>query len=430
MVASIGAVASPAQGVSYYERDGYYAQEDPAHREASAWAGKGADALGLSGSVDPDVFSDILEGTVPDGSGRRLGRRLGGGMIDHRPGRDVTFSAPKSVSIAALIGGDERIVAAHDAAVRKTLAWIEENAVETRTMDSGSGRMVRTGNQKAVIATFRHEVSRNLDPQLHTHAVIANMVQGVDGGTPRSGGTRRSAKWRTMANEKLYASKMLIGALYRAELARGLEELGYGIGKTHADGRFEIAGAPGRPPVSRSIVEAFSTRRAEIEAAMAAQGLGGTAQDQRLAQRAALMTRAHKREVDRDALRESWQRQASELGLDARALVDEARHRQAAYGDRPLAPAGRDREAEPGTTAEADRAAAWAVAHLSEREAVFSRTDLLTSTLAWNPGKVSIGEAEAAVARLEKAGTLVAANHPVPGTRSPPTGPSRTSARL
>ena len=409
MVASIGAVASPAQGVSYYERDGYYAQEDPAHREASAWAGKGAEALGLSGSVDPDVFSGILEGAVPDGSGRRLGRRLGDGTIHHRPGRDVTFSAPKSVSIAALIGGDERVVAAHDAAVQKTLAWIEENVVETRTMDAESGRMVRTADQKAVIATFRHEVSRNLDPQLHSHAVIANMVQGEDGGTPRS------AKWRTMANEKLYASKMLIGALYRAELARGLEELGYGIGKTHADGRFEIAGAPGRSPVPRSIVEAFSTRRAQIEAAMAAQGLGDTAQDQRLAQRAALVTRAHKREVDRHALRESWRRQASELGFDARELVDEARHRQAAHVGRPLAHAGRDREAEPAKAEVADRAAAWAVAHLSEREAVFSRTDLLTSALAWKPGAVSIGEAEAAVARLEKAGTLLAADYPVPG---------------
>ena len=390
MVASIGAVASPAQGVSYYERDGYYAKEDPAHRQASAWAGKGAEALGLSGSVDPDVFGDILEGAVPDGSGQRLGRRLGDGTISHRPGRDITFSAPKSVSLAALIGDDARVVAAHDAAVRKTLAWIEENVVETRTMDADSGRMVRTGEQKAVIATFRHEVSRNLDPQLHTHAVIANMVQGGDG------------KWRTMANEKLYACKMLIGALYRAELARGLEELGYAIEKTHADGRFEIAG------VARPIVEAFSTRRAEIEAAMLAQGLGDTAQDQRLAQRAALMTRANKRDVDRDALHESWQRQASELGFDARGLVDEARHWQAAHGDPAL-------ETETGLTAEADRAAVWAVAHLSEREAVFSRTDLLTATLSPKPGAVGIGEAEAAVARLEKSGTLLAANHPVPG---------------
>ena len=293
MVASIGAVASPAQGVTYYERDGYYARDDAEHLKASAWAGKGAEALGLSGPVDPDIFSDILEGTVPDGSGRRLGRRLSDGTVSHRPGRDVTFSAPKSVSLAALIGGDGRIVAAHDAAVQRTLAWIEDNAAETRMMDAESGRMVRAGSQKAVIATFRHDTSRNLDPQLHTHAVIANMVQGDD------------RKWRTMANEKLYASKMLIGALYRAELAHGLESLGFGIEKTHADGRFEIAG------VARPVIEAFSTRRAEIEAAMAAQGVGDPAQDQRLAQRAALVTRAHKRDVDKDALRESWQRQAA-----------------------------------------------------------------------------------------------------------------------
>ena len=90
--------------------------------------------------------------------------------------------------------------------------------------------------------------------------------------------------------------------------AAGLARLGYGIEKTHADGRFEIAG------VSREVVEAFSTRRAEIEAAVAERGGGDTAGDQRLAQRAALMTRAAKRDVDRDALRESWERQAAEWG--------------------------------------------------------------------------------------------------------------------
>ena len=399
MVASIGAVASPAQGVTYYERDGYYARDDAAHREASAWAGKGADALGLSGPVDPDIFSDILEGTVPDGSGRRLGRRLGDGTVSHRPGRDVTFSAPKSVSLAALIGGDGRIVDAHDAAVRKTLAWVEEKVVETRTMDAESGRMVRTGDQKAVIATFRHEVSRNLDPQLHTHAVIANMVQGED------------RKWRTMANEKLYASKMLIGALYRAELARGLEALGYGIEKTHADGRFEIAG------VLRPVIEAFSTRRTEIEAAMAAQGVGDTAQDQRLVQRAALVTRAHKRDVDKEALRESWQRQAADLDFDPHGLAVEAARREAGRTADPVplehAEGGPGHAHPKDNTAE--RAVAWAVEHLSEREAVFSRTGLLTAALVWKPGAVGMGEAEVAVAKLEKAGTLLAANYPVPG---------------
>ena len=108
MVASIGAVASPSQGVTYYERDGYYAKDDLAHKEASAWSGKGAAALGLSGAVDPAAFKAILEGKVPDGTGRQLGRKDRDGNLQHRPGRDITLSAPKSVSLAALIGGDTR----------------------------------------------------------------------------------------------------------------------------------------------------------------------------------------------------------------------------------------------------------------------------------------------------------------------------------
>ncbi|MCY4431117.1 MAG: relaxase domain-containing protein, partial [Rhodospirillales bacterium] len=107
MVASIGQITSPAQGASYYARDGYYARDDPAHREASRWAGKGAEALGLSGPVDADVFRRILEGRVPDGP--QLGRRGPDGEIRHRPGRDVTLSAPKSVSLIAMVGGDGRI---------------------------------------------------------------------------------------------------------------------------------------------------------------------------------------------------------------------------------------------------------------------------------------------------------------------------------
>ena len=414
MVASIGAVAAPAQGASYYERDGYYAKDDPEHREASAWAGRGADELGLTGPVDPGTFKAVLEGKVPDGSGTELGRRGKDGSIEHRPGRDLTLSAPKSVSLAALVGGDVRVVDAHDRAVARTLAWFEKNAAETRMKDPETGRMVRTGGQKTVIATFRHDTSRNLDPALHTHAVIANMVQGEDG------------KWRSMANEKLYQSKMLLGALYRSELAAGLGRLGYGIEKTHADGRFEIAG------VSREVVEAFSTRRAEIEAAVAERGGGHTADDQRLAQRAALMTRAAKRDVDRDELRESWQRQAAALGFDAPALAAQAKAREA--GRDAGAESGLERAAGSGAgngamaaggTAEAGRtgreseaatpgaaAVDWAIAHLSEREAVFTRADLFTAALAHGPGAARIEDIEREVAAREKAGTLHAARLP------------------
>ena len=422
---SIGALASASQGASYYERDGYYAKDDPEHRDASAWAGRGAEELGLKGPVDPAAFRAVLEGRVPDGSGTELGRRGKDGEILHRPGRDLTFSAPKSVSIEALVGGDDRIVDAHDRAVAATLAWIERNAAETRMKDPETGRMGRVGNQKIVAATFRHDTSRNLDPQLHTHAVLANMVKGADG------------KWRSMANEGLYAKQKLIGMLYRNELAAGLAKLGYGIEKTHADGRFEIAGVP------REAIETFSTRRAEIEAAMEARGLGASADNPRLAERAALMTRAAKRDIDRRELRGVWRHQAADLGFDARTPVAEAVERSArpereaalepdgawhgsgesgrtvearTQGDLPLdGPArapGLETPAEPSPSSPASEAVAWALEHLSEREAVFSRADLHAAALAHAPGAVTIEEAEREVAALEKVGTLHAVDLP------------------
>ena len=407
MVASIGAVASPSQGASYYERDGYYAKDDPAHRQASAWAGRGAEAVGLEGPVDPQTFSQVLEGVVPDGSGRRLGRGGRNAQLVHRPGRDLTFSAPKSVALAALVGGDTRVVEAHDKAVGKSLAWFEKNAAETRVRDPDTGRMVRAGHQKTLIATFRHDTSRNLDALLHTHSVIANMLLGADG------------KWRTMANERLYRSKMLLGALYRSELAGELRDLGYGVEKTHADGRFEISG------VSRQTIEAFSTRRAQIEAAMQDRGLGTTGQNPHLARRAALMTRAHKRDVDKDALREAWIEQAAGLGLDAKALVSEAMQRSLATADKGRDPggrqpiagrhrAGRQRDllnpvpgANPGPQPSPAREAVdWALAHLSERDAVFRGTDLVAASLAYRPGVASVEAIEAVVNDLKREGVL------------------------
>ncbi len=401
MVASIGAVASPSQGASYYERDGYYAKDDPEHRAASAWTGRGAAELGLKGPVDPDIFKAVLEGAVPDGSRLRLGKRGKDGEIHHRPGRDLTFSAPKSVSLAALIGGDARVVEAHDRAVVRALDWFENNAAETRVQDKGTGRMVRVCGQKAVISTFRHDTSRNLDPALHTHSVIANMLKGADG------------KWRTMANERLYASKMLLGAMYRSELAGELKKLGYSIEKTHADGRFEIAG------VSRETVETFSTRRAEIEAAMEARGLGATAENPHLARRAALMTRAHKREVDKAALRETWRKQAAGLGFDAKALVASAMERCRDGAEKELQ-RGREtgNETVPGAAGQADlferttreeparEAVGWALAHLSERDAVFAKNGLLSAALAYSPGAATIGQIERAVAGLKREGRL------------------------
>ncbi len=119
------------------------------------------------------------------------------------------MSAPKSVSLVVLIGGDERIVAAHDRAVKTTLGWVEQNAVLTRMQDGTTGAMVQASDLKTVVATFRHDTSRNLNPQIHTHCVIANMVQSADN------------RWRTMVNDGLYRQQKAISAIYRAERPKG-----------------------------------------------------------------------------------------------------------------------------------------------------------------------------------------------------------------
>ncbi|MDE2915189.1 MAG: relaxase domain-containing protein [Paracoccaceae bacterium] len=307
IVASIGKIASPAQGVGYFEKDGYYAKDDGAHREASAWADRapmrsGSPARSIrrrSGTCSKARFPGTGPGQARAGDGSGAGNPTGP-SVRHRPGRDVTLSAPKSVSLMAMVSDDERIVGAHDKAVSATLGWVEANAIENRMPDPGSGpwqapatgAMVRAGDQKIVAATFRHDTPPNLDPQLHTHAVVANMVQCGDG------------KWRTMVDDGLFNGKMAIRAIYRAELAAGFRDLGYGIEHTHADGRFEIEG------VSREVIDAFSTRRAEIEAAMTERGVGESKDNPHLAAKAALLTRAAKRDIDRDALERGWKRQA------------------------------------------------------------------------------------------------------------------------
>ena len=166
--------------------------------------------------------------------------------------------------------------------------------------------------------------------------------------------------------------------------------------------------------MSRETVEAFSTRRAEIEAAVAERAEGGTAANPRLAERAALMTRARKREVDKEVLRESWQKQAEGLGFDARALAQEALSRAESPSrdnsrELPMQREGALPETEGNTGAGIDpdaesrekekpfpvQAAEWALAHQRRARAVFCKNrTCLPTTLAWRPGAVRSGEPE------------------------------------
>ena len=208
MVATIGGLTSSAQAASYYEADDYYAEggESP-----SSWEGKGADDLELDGDIDRDSFRALLDGKV---AGRQLGT-LRDGQLEHRPGWDLTLSAPKSVSVMALVAGDKRLIAAHAAAVKTALAHVERHMAATRIRANGAASREMTG--KLAIASFRHITSRAQDPQLHTHNVILNMTKGADG------------VWRSLEPRALYQLQKQVGAIYRQELAAQARELGYDI---------------------------------------------------------------------------------------------------------------------------------------------------------------------------------------------------------
>jgi conjugative relaxase-like TrwC/TraI family protein len=250
---SIGAVSSASGAAGYYASDNYYTEGEGA--DHSQWHGHGAETL-LAGSVATAAFEAVLEGRLPNGASITTPSGQ-----EHRPGLDMAFSAPKSVSLMALVGRDERLLAAFEASVKATLGWVERNLIEARRFDekSGTQQPVTTGNM--IAGLFTHDLSRNRDPQLHIHAVIANATQRPDGA------------WRALRNDPLYAQQATIAAAHNADLRARIEALGYRTTPAHnpAYGQFEITG------ISREHIMAFSTRREEIAAALEASGRGGTA---------------------------------------------------------------------------------------------------------------------------------------------------------
>lgn len=373
MVASVSALTSSAQASSYYEADDYYAEGG---LSPSEWQGKGAKELGLSGDVDRDQFRELLDGKIGE---QQLGT-VRDGQLEHRPGWDVTLSAPKSVSIMAEVAGDRRLIAAHGEAVKTALAHVETHLAATRIRHGGAVVREATGN--LIVASFQHGTSRAQDPQLHTHNIIMNATRGEDGA------------WRSLEPRAIYQLQKQIGAIYRQELALKVRELGYEI-ETGKESMFEIKG------VSAEAMAAFSTRSAQIEAAL---GERGTSRDKASAaekQIAALDTRQAKVATDHASLVADWRETADRAGFnsDARiALVGEA-HANAAGG-----------AAIPDLASQmnsADRAVAYAADHLSERQSVFSTAALHEEAGRRALGTTSYAQIGASIAAAAKQGGLI-----------------------
>ncbi len=373
MVASVSALTSSAQASSYYEADDYYAEGG---LSPSEWQGAGAEALGLSGEVDRDQFREFLDGRIGE---QQLGT-FRDGQLEHRPGWDVTLSAPKSVSIMAEVAGDRRLIAAHGQAVKAAMAHVETHMAATRIRDGGTVTREATGN--LVVASFQHGTSRAQDPQLHTHNVIMNATRGEDG------------TWRSLEPRAIYQLQKQIGAIYRQELALKVRELGYEI-ETGKDSLFEIKG------VSSEIIGAFSTRSAEIEAALGERGTSRDAASAAEKQIAALDTRQAKTATDHAALVAGWRETASVAGFgtDARlAMVRQAENHAPS-------PAHRADMAEQAMMA--DRAVAYAADKLGEQQSVFSAAALHEEAGRIGLGKVGYAEIGAAIDAATKQGELI-----------------------
>jgi len=368
-VLSIGALSSSGAAVSYYEKDDYYETKGENPDAQGQWYGQGAERLGLEGAVGREDFKALLEGTLPDGT--QLGTiREEGGEKEHRPGYDLTFSAPKSVTLVAELGGDKAVIEAHQRAVRAALGWIESNVASTRVKENGEVHREETGN--LVIATFQHDTNRNHDPQLHTHAVIINATEREDG------------KWRSLDGKAFFESQAAGTAVYRSALAIELQKLGYQI-ETERDGKFEIAGIP------KEAIAEFSTRRAEIEAALKERGEEGP----EAAARAALMTRHSKVPENRAELAQDWAERAAGIGFNPQSVIEQARAR----GDQTPEP----------SPADSRKALRNAITRLSDSEAAFSHSQLVGWTLAGGMGKLSADQAEAMIVAEASAGRLYGA---------------------
>jgi conjugative relaxase-like TrwC/TraI family protein len=241
----------------HLEHSDYYAEGE---RVTGVWQGRGAELLGLSGAVKPDDFESLRQGFDPRTKEflrvRRSADRTavdGTKLAQGRSLYDFTISAPKSVSILAILEGDDRLIEAHRTAVAEALEEAETYAA-SRVRQAGANEDRPTGN--LALAVYHHDTSRELDPQLHTHAVAANLTfDGTEG------------RWKALQASGIYELRAYLSEVYRNALAREVRGMGYEIeNQRDAKGRdsgFEIRGVP------QELLAKFSQRSRQRDAAVA-----------------------------------------------------------------------------------------------------------------------------------------------------------------
>ena len=363
-------------------RENYYTQGDQIRGE---WQGQLAERWGLKGEVREEQFQRLSEGQRPDTGEQLVQHRASyhyknehGAKVhsmEHRAGWDATFSAPKSVSLTALVGGDERIREVHRESVRVSLNEME-NFVQARM--GGNRAPETTGNW--IAAKFEHDSARPVHgysaPQLHTHVVFFNMTETEAGDI------------RAIQPQEIYRTQQYGTAVYQSELAYRLKELGYEIewGKN---------GAPEIKGYNHEYVEASSPRRQQIESYLEQEGRSGAGP----AQIAAHRTREDKLSLSREETLERHRTLASEYGHQADRVVAEARERGSQFDHEQG-----DHYAHIGLTYGRDRNL--------ERESLADERQLMRDALKHSMGRATLDQVKADLKDRLCSGEFVEVAHP------------------
>ena len=317
-------------------------------------------------------------GHTPAGGQPLFNRRIN--PAKRRAATDFTFSAPKSVSVAALVQGDQRVVEAHRMAVDRTLQVLESRYAQTRVTTETGRQTVKTGNM--IAAVFPHGTSREAEPQLHSHCVVMNATQLENG------------SWYSFSNDSAIMNKKLLGQIYQNELAVALKKIGYAV-EQRAHGQFDIQG------YSPELLKTFSTRRGQIEALMAEwKASGKTVRDAEgdriqsdllLREAANLQTRKAKPQiVEAGQLLQSWRAVLAMQGLSLPKLPGEEMGKQ--LDEQAVAEEG---SAIANASSQVVRDA---ISHCGERDAIFKKTAIERFAFKHHIGELSVAELESAIA--------------------------------
>ena len=371
---NVANVKNSGHGMSYYAKDNYYSNEQGVAN--SSWQGKGAEALGLSGNVDPEVFKELLEGKI---DGQQLGRldkdENGNVELNHLPAIDITLSAPKSVSIMGEVYGDERIKQAHQEAVSEVLNAISEQSISTRIREGGEIREEKSN--QTVIAKFEHNTNRLQEPDTHTHALILNVVKTEDG------------KWRSIDNREIYQTQRMYGAMYMNKLAEKVQGLGYDIEIKDDKGNFDIKG------VGQNAIDAMSTRKKEIDEALAEKGLTRENASASAREVATLDTRGKKIDIAHEELIEDWKEKTNQvMEVDGERLIEQSKVNQTLNNNQDQRLAAKE-------------ATRLSMKTLTEREAVFDENMLRQKAYERGVGTTTAADIDKHIDSLKANGVIV-----------------------